>query len=94
MMFDYDETDDARCRGVQSEMCPGRFVQKAGQKLQAWSGKDAGFIGSHTLDELVRRRHSVAVLDDLSSGKERNPAGTRDRIDVFVFRGSITVPTR
>jgi nucleoside-diphosphate-sugar epimerase len=30
----------------------------------------AGFIGSNTVDELVRRGHSVVVLDDLSSGKE------------------------
>ena len=29
----------------------------------------AGFIGSHTVDELVRRGHDVTVLDDLSSGK-------------------------
>ena len=28
-----------------------------------------GFIGSNTVDELVRRGHSVVVLDDLSSGK-------------------------
>jgi UDP-glucose 4-epimerase len=32
----------------------------------------AGFIGSNTVDELVRRGHSVVVLDDLSSGKEDN----------------------
>ena len=29
----------------------------------------AGFIGSHTVDELVRRGHDVVVLDDLSTGK-------------------------
>jgi len=34
----------------------------------------AGFIGSNTVDELVRRGHSVVVLDDLSSGKEDNLA--------------------
>jgi nucleoside-diphosphate-sugar epimerase len=48
----------------------------------------AGFIGSHTVDELVRRGHSVAVLDDLSSGKEQNLEGVRDRVDFY--RGSIT----
>jgi UDP-glucose 4-epimerase len=32
----------------------------------------AGFIGSNTVDELVRRGHSVVVLDDLSGGKEEN----------------------
>src|ERR1700676_2361790 len=29
----------------------------------------AGFIGSHTVDELVRRGHDVIVVDDLSTGK-------------------------
>jgi UDP-glucose 4-epimerase len=30
----------------------------------------AGFIGSHTVDALLERSHDVAVLDNLSSGKE------------------------
>jgi len=37
----------------------------------------AGFIGSNTVDELVRRGHSVAVFDDLSAGKEQNLAPVR-----------------
>ncbi|MFA5339668.1 MAG: SDR family oxidoreductase [Candidatus Omnitrophota bacterium] len=32
----------------------------------------AGFIGSSIVDELVRRREEVKVLDDLSSGKKKN----------------------
>jgi UDP-glucose 4-epimerase len=47
----------------------------------------AGFIGSNTADELLRRGHSVAVLDDLSTGRESNLADCRGRIDFF--RGSI-----
>ena len=47
----------------------------------------AGFIGSNTVDELVRRGHSVTVLDDLSTGKEQNLAGVRDKIDFI--RGTI-----
>jgi nucleoside-diphosphate-sugar epimerase len=48
----------------------------------------AGFIGSNTVDELVRRGHEVIVLDDLSAGKEENLAEVRAKID---FRlGSIT----
>lgn len=48
----------------------------------------AGFIGSHIVDELVRRGHEVIVLDDLSTGKEENLAGVRKKID---FRsGSVT----
>ena len=48
----------------------------------------AGFIGSNTVDELVRRGHGVVVLDDLSSGKEENLADVRNKI-TFV-KGSIT----
>jgi nucleoside-diphosphate-sugar epimerase len=48
----------------------------------------AGFIGSNTVDELVRRGHSVVVLDDLSSGKEENLAEVRNKI-TFI-KGSIT----
>jgi UDP-N-acetylglucosamine/UDP-N-acetyl-alpha-D-glucosaminouronate 4-epimerase len=48
----------------------------------------AGFIGSNTVDELVRRGHSVVVLDDLSAGKEENLAEIRNKI-TFI-KGSIT----
>ncbi|MFZ0821310.1 MAG: SDR family oxidoreductase [Candidatus Acidiferrales bacterium] len=48
----------------------------------------AGFIGSNTVDELVRRDHSVAVLDDFSAGKEQNLRDAVGRIELF--RGSIT----
>src|ERR1700676_2899861 len=48
----------------------------------------AGFIGSNTVDELVRRGASVVVLDDLSAGKEENLAEIRNKI-TFI-KGSIT----
>ena len=48
----------------------------------------AGFIGSNTVDELVRRGHSVVVLDDLSGGKEENLAESRNKITLI--RASIT----
>ncbi len=41
----------------------------------------AGFIGSNTVDELVRRGHNVVVLDDLSSGKVQNLAGVQGKIE-------------
>lgn len=47
----------------------------------------AGFIGSNVVDELVRRGHSVIVLDDLSTGKESNLACVRGKIELRV--GSI-----
>src|SRR5260221_11039805 len=48
----------------------------------------AGFIGSNTVDELVRRGHGVVVLDDLYSGKEDNLAEVRSKITFM--KGSIT----
>src|SRR5271157_4827004 len=48
----------------------------------------AGFIGSNTVDELVRRGHGVVVLDDLSSGKEENLAEVRNKITFM--KGSIS----
>src|SRR5213596_3598307 len=48
----------------------------------------AGFIGSNTVDELVRRGETVIVLDDLSSGKEDNLAEVRSKISII--KGSIT----
>jgi nucleoside-diphosphate-sugar epimerase len=47
----------------------------------------AGFIGSNTVDELVRRGESVVVLDDLSAGKEENLADVRSKISFI--KGSI-----
>ena len=48
----------------------------------------AGFIGSHVVDELVRRAQDVVVLDDLSTGQEANIEGVRRKIDFRV--GTIT----
>ena len=48
----------------------------------------AGFIGSNTVDELVRRGHDVVVLDDLSSGRIENLARVKE--DVEFIQHSIT----
>jgi nucleoside-diphosphate-sugar epimerase len=47
----------------------------------------AGFIGSHLTEALVARGIQVAVLDNLSSGKEANLRSVRERIDFH--RGDI-----
>jgi nucleoside-diphosphate-sugar epimerase len=47
----------------------------------------AGFIGSNIVDELLRRGYNVTVLDDFSSGKEENLAGTIKKIRLV--RGDI-----
>lgn len=41
----------------------------------------AGFIGSNTVDELVRCGHDVVVIDNLSTGKESNLAAVRGHIE-------------
>ena len=48
----------------------------------------AGFIGSNTVDELLRRGHTVVVLDDFSAGREENLKQCAGKIEIV--RGSIT----
>ena len=48
----------------------------------------AGFIGSHIVEELLRRGHAVVVVDDFSAGKEANLAGMKGPLEVV--RQSIT----
>ncbi len=48
----------------------------------------AGFIGSNTVEELLRRGHDVVVLDDISAGKENNLSSLSGKIQFI--RGSIT----
>ena len=43
----------------------------------------AGFIGSNTVDELVRRGHEVVILDDFSAGKTGNLAQVRSKIQLM-----------
>ena len=43
----------------------------------------AGFIGSNTIAELVRRGHEVVALDDLSTGKARNLSAVKSEITLI-----------
>lgn len=49
----------------------------------------AGFIGSHLTESLLDAGNTVTVLDDLSTGSERNLAGVLDDPALRVVRGSI-----
>jgi UDP-glucose 4-epimerase len=42
----------------------------------------AGFIGSHLVEEFVRRNARVTVADDLSTGLRSNLASVTDRVDL------------
>jgi nucleoside-diphosphate-sugar epimerase len=41
----------------------------------------AGFIGSHIVEEIVRRGESVRVLDNLSTGRKENLSSVLDKVD-------------
>lgn len=43
----------------------------------------AGFIGSHLVEALVERGHTVRVLDNFSTGSQENLDGVRDRIQLL-----------
>src|SRR5437868_10974677 len=47
----------------------------------------AGFIGSHIVDELVRRQERVRVLDNLSTGRIENLSHVNSEIEFI--RGDI-----
>jgi UDP-glucose 4-epimerase len=52
----------------------------------------AGFIGSHLVEALVDRKHSVRVLDDLSSGRRDNIPQTVEFIKADVTNPDIIGP--
>ncbi len=43
----------------------------------------AGFIGSHLCDFLISKKHSVVVIDDLSTGYLSNIESIKDKVDFF-----------
>jgi len=43
----------------------------------------AGFIGSHLVSELVRKKQVVKVLDNFSTGKKRNLQEAGDRVEII-----------
>jgi len=49
----------------------------------------AGFIGSHIVDELVRRRHTVAVYDNFSTGFRQHLKAAVNSGTVHIVEGDI-----
>ena len=49
-----------------------RKGQRTTQRMKVIVTGGAGFIGSHTVDSLIEEGYEVVVVDDLSSGKEKN----------------------
>jgi UDP-glucose 4-epimerase len=43
----------------------------------------AGFIGSHVAEELVKKGHSVRIMDDFSTGKKENIAPFLDGVELI-----------
>lgn len=48
-----------------------------------------GFIGSHLAERLIRDGHTVAVIDDLSTGREQNLASLRGNSNFQLVRDSV-----
>ncbi len=49
----------------------------------------AGFIGSHLVEELLAAGHTVAGLDDFSTGREQNLAAVASHRSLRMVRGSV-----
>jgi dTDP-glucose 4,6-dehydratase len=49
----------------------------------------AGFIGSNLVRRLLQEKHSVVVLDNLSSGKTENLQGINNRSDFQFIQGDV-----
>ena len=43
----------------------------------------AGFIGNNIVKNLVKKKHSVCVIDNLNTGKLENLKAVRDKVDFF-----------
>ncbi len=59
------------------------------ERLSALVTGGAGFIGSHLSELLLSRGYEVYVLDDLSTGSERNVAHLRERRDFHLVVDSV-----
>ena len=45
----------------------------------------AGFIGSHLVDQLLKKNYKISVIDNLSTGRIQNLKGLKNRIKFYNF---------
>lgn len=45
----------------------------------------AGFIGSHLVEQLLKKKHKISVIDNLSTGRIENLQNFKDRIKFYRF---------
>lgn len=50
----------------------------------------AGFIGSHIIEALLKKRHRVRILDNFSSGRKENLKGFADKLEII--KGDVRSP--
>jgi len=74
----------------QSSDCAAPLIGKAGRAVVTGG---AGFIGSHLCVELLRRGHSVHVVDDLSTGSLDNLAAVANDPRVSITIASVADET-
>jgi nucleoside-diphosphate-sugar epimerase len=67
----------------------GRYDRRVVEKRSALVTGGAGFIGSHLGELLLGEGWEVYVLDDLSTGSERNVAHLRERRDFHLVVDSV-----
>jgi UDP-glucose 4-epimerase len=70
---------------------PGRSAITTKEAIMDLVTGGAGFIGSHLVEELIRRGRRVRVLDNFSTGSVEHLVGVLDRIELIV--GDILDPS-
>jgi len=63
---------------ILEQRIPGRGIK---DKILITDG--TGFIGSHLIEELVKKAYNVVMIDDLSNGRIENLAEVKGKVKVI-----------